>query len=86
MVLQLTELNTALLGAFEKLKTLDYRDIIEFLKNEELRNPKNVALASIASVLLSAAAIQILKKVLELKTIRIFYYCKNSEIRIGLAQ
>ena len=69
MVLQLTELNTALLGAFEKLKTLDYRDIIEFLKNEELRNPKNVALASIASVLLSAAAIQILKKVLELKII-----------------
>jgi len=62
MVLQLAELNTALLGAFEKLKTLDYRDIIEFLKNEELRNPKNVALASIASVLLSAAAIQILKK------------------------
>ena len=76
MVLQLTELNTALLGAFEKLKTLDYRDIIEFLKNEELRNPKNVALASIASVLLSAAAIQILKKVLELKIIRFFIIVK----------
>ena len=76
MVLQLAELNTALLGAFEKLKTLDYRDIIEFLKNEELRNPKNVALASIASVLLSAAAIQILKKVLELKIVWFFIIVK----------
>ena len=61
--MKLEQINSAILNGLERLRNLDYREVVELLKNEELRNPKNLALATIASVILSGAAIQIVKKV-----------------------